>query len=68
MREYSLAAQIIRFLGIKSVSLITNNPIKKTSLEHWGITVNKRVPVIVKANNINAGYLQTKKEKMGHLL
>lgn len=68
MREYSLAAQIIRFLGIKSVSLITNNPLKKTSLEHWGITVNKRVPVIVKANNINAGYLQTKKEKMGHLL
>lgn len=68
MREYSLAAQIIRFLGIKSVNLITNNPIKKTSLEHWGIKVNKRVPVIVKANNINAGYLQTKKEKMGHLL
>lgn len=67
MREYSLAAQIIRFLGIKSVELLTNNPLKKTSLEHWGIEVNKRVPVIIKANSINASYLQTKKEKMGHL-
>ncbi|WP_251440302.1 bifunctional 3,4-dihydroxy-2-butanone-4-phosphate synthase/GTP cyclohydrolase II [Veillonella intestinalis] len=68
MREYSLAAQIIRFLGIKSVNLLTNNPLKRESLEHWGIEVNKRVPVIIKANNVNAGYLKTKKEKMGHLL
>lgn len=68
MREYSLAAQIIRFLGIKSVDLLTNNPLKRESLEHWGIEVKKRVPVIVKANNVNAGYLKTKKEKMGHLL
>ncbi|WP_298705066.1 bifunctional 3,4-dihydroxy-2-butanone-4-phosphate synthase/GTP cyclohydrolase II [uncultured Veillonella sp.] len=67
MREYSLAAQIIRFLGIKSVELLTNNPLKRTSLEHWGIDVHKRVPVIIKANSINASYLQTKKEKMGHL-
>lgn len=68
MREYSLAAQIIRFLGIKSVDLLTNNPLKRDSLTHWGIDVKKRVPVIVKANNVNAGYLKTKKEKMGHLL
>lgn len=67
MREYSLAAQIIRFLGIKSVQLLTNNPLKRTSLEHWGIDVHKRVPVIIKANSVNASYLQTKKEKMGHL-
>ena len=37
MREYSLAAQIIRFLGIKSIRLLTNNPEKRHGLEHWGI-------------------------------
>ncbi|WP_288190066.1 bifunctional 3,4-dihydroxy-2-butanone-4-phosphate synthase/GTP cyclohydrolase II [uncultured Veillonella sp.] len=67
MREYSLAAQIIRYLGIKSIKLLTNNPSKKENLEHWGIKVDKRVPVIVKANSVNAAYLRTKKEKMGHL-
>ena len=67
MREYSLAAQIIRYLGIKSIKLLTNNPSKKENLEHWGIQVDKRVPVIVKANSVNAAYLRTKKEKMGHL-
>ena len=39
MREYSLAAQIIRFLGIKSIRLLTNNPEKRHGLEHWGIDV-----------------------------
>lgn len=67
MREYSLAAQIIRYLGIKSIKLLTNNPSKKENLEHWGIQVDQRVPVIVKANSVNAAYLRTKKEKMGHL-
>ena len=68
MREYSLAAQIIRFLGIKSIRLLTNNPEKRHGLEHWGINVTSRVPLIIAANKFNAGYLKTKEEKMGHML
>ncbi|MBS6542332.1 MAG: GTP cyclohydrolase II, partial [Veillonella sp.] len=66
MREYSLAAQIIRFLGINSIRLLTNNPEKRHGLEHWGINVTSRVPLIIAANKFNAGYLKTKEEKMGH--
>lgn len=68
MREYSLAAQMLRELGIQSVKLLTNNPEKKEDLERWGITVSKRVPIVIKANSVNAKYLTTKKEKMRHML
>lgn len=67
LREYSLAAQIIRFFGIKSINLLTNNPTKRSNLEHWGILINKRVPIIVPPNNVNVGYMRTKQKKMGHL-
>ena len=68
MREYSLAAQMLRELDVKNVKLLTNNPEKKEDLERWGITVSKRVPIVIKANSINAKYLNTKKEKMRHML
>ena len=68
MREYSLAAQMLRELDVKSVKLLTNNPEKKEDLERWGITVSKRVPIVIKANSVNAKYLNTKKEKMRHML
>ena len=68
MREYSLAAQMLRELDVKSVKLLTNNPEKKEDLERWGITVSKRVPIVIKANSINAKYVTTKKEKMRHML
>ena len=68
MREYSLAAQMLRELDVQSVKLLTNNPEKKEDLERWGITVSKRVPIVIKANSINAKYLSTKKEKMRHML
>ena len=68
MREYSLAAQMLRELDVKSIKLLTNNPEKKEDLERWGITVSKRVPIVIKANSINAKYLNTKKEKMRHML
>ena len=68
MREYSLAAQMLRELDVKSVKLLTNNPEKKEDLERWGITVSKRVPIVIKANSVNAKYLTTKKEKMRHML
>ena len=68
MREYSLAAQMLRELDVKRFKLLTNNPKNKEDLERWGITVSKRVPIVIKANSMNAKYLNTKKEKMRHML
>lgn len=68
MREYSLSAQILRFLNVKSVCLLTNNPLKTQDLKHWGVEVTKRVPIIVKANKFNEKYLITKAQKMGHMM
>lgn len=68
LREYSLSAQMLRSLGVKSVRLMTNNPKKKQDLAHWGIKVTKRVPIIIEANKYNENYLATKVKKMGHLL
>jgi len=68
LREYSVAASILRELGIRKIRLITNNPAKLDDLEEAGIEVVERVPLIVKSNPHNARYLQTKKHRLGHLL
>ncbi len=68
MREYSLSAQMLRYLKVKSVRLLTNNPSKTEDLKHWGVPVTKRVPIVVKANKFNEKYLTTKVNKMGHML
>ncbi len=67
-RDYSVAAHILKSLGIKSVNLITNNPEKINGLKHNSIKVNRRVPLIIKPNKTNQGYLDTKAKSMGHLL
>ena len=68
LREYSVAASILRDLGIREIRLITNNPAKLDDLEGAGNEVVERVPLIVKSNPHNARYLQTKKHRLGHLL
>jgi len=68
LRDYSVAAHILKFLGVNSVLLLTNNPAKLTDLEKNGITVAGRIPVIAKPNKYNASYLKTKERKMNHLL
>jgi 3,4-dihydroxy 2-butanone 4-phosphate synthase/GTP cyclohydrolase II len=68
LREYSVAASILRELGIRKIRLITNNPAKLDDLEEAGIEVVERVPLIIKSNPHNARYLQTKKHRLGHLL
>lgn len=68
LRDYGLGAQILVDLGIKEMKLMTNNPKKVVGLEAYGLTIVERVPIEVGANEINARYLQTKKEKLGHLL
>ncbi|MDK8449856.1 bifunctional 3,4-dihydroxy-2-butanone-4-phosphate synthase/GTP cyclohydrolase II [Corynebacterium mastitidis] len=65
-REYDTGAQILRCLGVRSVSLITNNPGKSSALEEHGLVVERRVTVPVEVNADNVRYLRTKRDRMGH--
>ena len=65
-RDYSIASIIFDNLGIKHVSLLTNNPDKVEKLENLGIEVFERVPLIVGVGSENIHYLKTKGIKMGH--
>ena len=67
-RDYTVAVRILENLGVKSVRLITNNPIKIRALELAGIEVNERVELDDFANPENSRYLLTKAERMNHML
>ena len=67
-REYYIGAQILRALGVKSMRLLTNNPDKVYQLSAFGITINERVPISMPATDFDKYYLQTIKDRMGHLL
>ncbi len=67
LRDYNLAAQVIRDLGLKDIQLMTNNPDKVKQLTEFGISIQSRIPVITSACQENHEYLKTKQEKMGHL-
>jgi len=68
MRDYAVAAQMLKALGVKSIKLLTNNPLKINGLEEYGMPVVEREEIEIEANKINKIYLKTKKERMGHLL
>jgi GTP cyclohydrolase II/3,4-dihydroxy 2-butanone 4-phosphate synthase/GTP cyclohydrolase II len=68
LRHYDVAAEMLRQLGVKSVDLITNNPLKVQGLEAEGVTVRHRVPSLGAVNPHNLGYLRTKRERTGHLI
>lgn len=68
MRDYGIGAQILVDLGIKNIRLMTNNPRKLIGLQGYGINIVERVPIEIPATGSNAGYLKTKREKLGHLL
>jgi len=68
LREYGIGAQILADLGGKKILLMTNNPKKMGGISGYGIDVVTQVPIEVPPNGVNNGYLQTKKEKMGHIL
>ncbi len=67
-RDYETVSGMIKFLAIKKVDLMTNNPKKIEALKTMGITVNQRVPLASNPNKYNEKYINTKIKKLGHLL
>lgn len=67
-RDYGVAAQILRALGVGEVKLLSNNPRKAAGLRANGVTVRREVPLLIPANPDNAAYLETKRDKLGHSL
>lgn len=67
-RDYGVGAQILRLLGIEKMRLITNNPIKRIGLEGYGLEVVENVGIEVTPNPYNRRYMETKQNRMGHML
>jgi 3,4-dihydroxy 2-butanone 4-phosphate synthase/GTP cyclohydrolase II len=67
-RDYGIGSQILRDLGLRKIRIMTNNPKKIYGIEGYGLTVVEEVPIRIEAGEHNRGYLDTKKEKMGHKL
>lgn len=68
LRDYGIGAQILRDLGLTTIRLLTNNPRKIVGLEGYGLKIVERVPMEIPASARNRVYLQTKRDKLGHLL
>ena len=68
LRNYGIGAQVLVDLGVRKMKLITNNPKKMIGLQGYGLSIVEQVPIEIKPNKYNKGYLECKKLKMGHLL
>jgi 3,4-dihydroxy 2-butanone 4-phosphate synthase/GTP cyclohydrolase II len=68
LRDYRVAAEMLKALGIESVRLLSNNPRKLAALTQLGLRIAERVPLRVAPTAESRGYLETKRRKMGHLL
>ncbi|MCQ8211393.1 bifunctional 3,4-dihydroxy-2-butanone-4-phosphate synthase/GTP cyclohydrolase II [Cetobacterium somerae] len=67
LRDFAVAAQMIKLLDIKSINLMTNNPKKINDLKKYGIDISNRTHIEFPSNSCNSNYLKTKREKMNHL-
>ena len=67
-RDYGVGAQILQQLGVQQMRLMSNNPIKRVGLEVYGLEVVETIPLEIQPNEYNAFYMQTKKDRMGHIL
>ena len=68
LRDYGIGAQILRDLGVRKMRLMTNNPKKIVGLNAYGLEIVERVPIEIQSNPDNVIYLQTKRDKLGHLI
>jgi 3,4-dihydroxy 2-butanone 4-phosphate synthase/GTP cyclohydrolase II len=68
LRDYGIGAQVLVDLGIHRILYMTNNPAKLAGLEGYGLEIVDRIPLVAVPNDANRRYLETKREKMGHLL
>ena len=66
-RDYGIGAQILRFVGVRKIRLMTNNPAKRVGLKGYGLEVVDGVPLIIQPTRENESYLKAKREKMGHV-
>ncbi len=66
-RDYGIGSQILHDLGVREMRLLTNNPRKIAGLEGYGLTIKDRVPIQIAPGAYNAHYMETKREKMGHM-
>ena len=67
LRDYGIGAQILVDLGLTKIRLLTNNPKKIVGLEGYGLEITGREPIRIEPSRHNAGYLETKRRKLGHL-
>lgn len=67
-RDYGTGAQILVDMGIKTMRLLTNNPLKQAGMKGYRLTVTGRVPLPTRATDENLDYLRTKRDRMGHLI
>jgi len=67
-REYSIAAHMLHSLRVRSIRLLTNNPRKVEELARLGVKISDRLPHVIPPNDFNRFYLETKREKSGHIL
>ncbi len=67
LRNYGIGAQILRDLGLSSIRIMTNNPRKLVGLDGYGLEIVERVPLVAHAHEDNRGYLDVKRDKLGHL-
>jgi len=65
-RDYGVGAQILRYLGITQLRLLSNNPRKRAGLKGYGLEVTEVIPIETSPNSYNLKYLQTKRDKLGH--
>lgn len=65
-RDYGVGAQILRYLNVTKLRLMSNNPRKRIGLNGYGLEIVESVPIVIKPNEHNEKYLRTKKEKLGH--
>jgi GTP cyclohydrolase II len=67
-RDYEIAAHMLSALHVRSIRIMTNNPSKVQELEKHGVRISGRIPVEIPANQINRPYLETKRDRMGHMI